>query len=65
MTLETILGYFLLSQRKAAGTLLLNYILDGLYPILKDYNAVRADISVVQAINKAREKQKEVFQDCQ
>jgi hypothetical protein len=56
VTLETILGYFLLSQRKAAGTLLLNYILEGLYPILKDYNAVRADISVVQAIRKARER---------
>lgn len=49
-TLETILGYFLLSQRKAAGTLRLNYILAGMYPMLKDYNAVRTEISGVQAI---------------
>src|SRR5579859_1711376 len=32
MTRETIFGYFLLSQRKAAGTLLLTYILIGCVP---------------------------------
>src|SRR5271154_2872857 len=40
MTRETILGYFLLSQRKAAGTLLLTFyvLLKGIcYPIFTSY----------------------------